>query len=168
MATAPSAGRALGVLGLVLLSGVALAGCGGSGGHELPPEWRGRDLAEPGWANGTLKVGWALGLEYVWPAGREVEWDWFVNGSGFLHFKVVRVENGQAETLRGTSTNESADGLTVVRSGAHQMLWRNEGFTDVRFWYQVPEGHGTPRLYSPTQGPDCTVLLAASTARDAC
>jgi hypothetical protein len=155
-----TAWRAWLALGLLLLAGVALAGCGDGGGRPLPADWRGRDLTEPGWANGTLKPGWGLGLEYVWPAGAEIEWDWFVNGSGVLHYQVVRVEQGQAQPLLSRFGNESTAGLTVPRAGAHQILWRNEGYLDVRFWYKVPEGHGTPRLYSPTQGPDCTVVLA--------
>ncbi|HUR24498.1 MAG TPA: hypothetical protein VM327_00595 [Candidatus Thermoplasmatota archaeon] len=146
---------------LGLLASVALAGCGGAGRGEraLPPEWRGRDLTEPGWANGTLKAGWGIGLEYVWSAGTEVQWDWFVNGSGTLHYQVARMQDGRAQTLLSRFGNDSVDGLTIPAAGAHQVLWRNEGFLDVRFWYRVPEGHGAPRLYSPTQGPDCTFLL---------
>lgn len=151
-----------GLLCVALLAGVMLAGCGGGdgGGRELPPEWRGRDVAEPGWAEGALKPGWGLGLEYVWSAGTEVEWDWFVNGSGILHYQVVRIEDGRAQTLLSRFGNESVDGLTVPRAGAHQILWRNEGFLDLRYWYKVPEGHGAPRSYPPSEGPDCTVLLA--------
>lgn len=165
MSRGPSAWRAASLLCLLMLSGVALAGCGDPG-RELPPEWRGRDLTEPGWADATLKPGWGLGLEYVWPVGTEVEWDWFVvNGTSRLHYQVVRVENGQAQPLWSRIANESASRLTVPRPGAHQILWRNEGFLDVRFWYKVPEGHGAPRLYSPTEGPDCAAFFLPAGGR---
>jgi hypothetical protein len=166
-AAAASAWRAAPLLAQALLS-VALAGCGaGDGDRSLPPEWRGRDLEEPGWANGTLKPGWGLGLEYVWSAGTPVKWDWFADvgdGRGILHFQVVRIEGGEAQPLVSSFANESADGLTVPRAGAHQILWRNESPLDVRFWYKVPEGHGAPRAYSPAEGPDCILLLAAAGA----
>jgi hypothetical protein len=167
VAPAPAAWRPASLLGLLLAAGVALAGCGDGGGRELPPEWRGRDLDEPGWTEGTLKPGWGLGLEYVWSAGAPVEWDWLVNGSGVLHYQVVRIEDGEARPLVSMFANESADGLTVPRGGAHQVLWRNEAFAETRFWYRVPEGHGAPRPYSPSEGPDCVVLLAAGGAAPA-
>jgi hypothetical protein len=167
VARGPAASRKACALAAWLLPCLALAGCGDAG-RELPPEWRGRDLEEPGWANGTLQPGWALGLEYVWPAGAEVRWDWFVEGPGVLHFQVLRVEGGEAQPIRGTFDDESASTLTVIRSGAHQILWRNEGSLDVRFWHQVPEGHGGPRLHSPTEGPDCTFRLGGAPGAALC
>ncbi|MHB1260720.1 MAG: hypothetical protein ACYC2H_03290 [Thermoplasmatota archaeon] len=138
----------------LLFAGLVLAGCSGSDGRELPAEWRGRDLTEPGWASTTIQPGWGLAVEYVWSSGTAVEWDWFVNGSAVLHFKVVRMQDGQARTLLSLFGNESAAGLTVPQAGAHQLLWRNEGSREVPFSYKVPEG-GLLRSYSPTEGPDC-------------
>jgi hypothetical protein len=152
--------RAAPLLCGLLLVALALAGCGGNGGRQLPPEWRGRDVAEPGWASARLQPGWGLGLEYAWSSGKEVQWDWVVNGSAPLHYRVVRVENGRAQTIQSMFANESAAGFTVIQSGQHQLLWRNEGFLDSFFWYKVPEG-GLVRSYSPTEGPDCTFLLGA-------
>lgn len=133
-----------------------MAGCGEAGGRELPPEWRGRDLTEPGWTEWQLRPGWGLGVEYVWSSGTEVQWDWLVNGSAVLHFKVVRVQDGQTQTLVQRFGNESAASLTVPQAGVYQFLWRNEiGMLDVPFWYHIPEG-GLPRSYPPSEGPDCT------------
>lgn len=146
----------------LLLAGLALAGCSGEG-RQLPPEWRGRDLSEPGWASATVQPGWGIAMEYVWSSGTAVEWDWFVNTSAVpavLHFKVVRIENGQARALLSQFGNESAAGLTVPQAGAHQILWRNEGGRDVPFSYKVPEG-GLLRSYSPTEGLDCARRAAA-------
>jgi hypothetical protein len=154
----------LAVLATLLVAGLALAGCSDDGGRELPPEWRGRDLAEPGWANGTIRPGWALGVEYVWSSGTAVEWDWLLDGPGVLHFKVVRMQDGKAQPMVSHFANESAAGLTVPQAGAYHILWRNEGFPEQTLWYKVPEGHSGPRLYTASDGPDCTVLLAAGYA----
>jgi hypothetical protein len=156
------------VLAACVVSALASAGCSDSEGRDLPPEWRGRDLTEPGWAEGAVPRGWALGLEYVWSSGKEVRWDWFVNGSGILHFQVVRMQDGEAQPLVSRFGNESAAGLTVPQPGAHQILWRNEGPVEMRFWYHVPDGHGAPRLYSPTEGPDCAFLRTTTGAGTTC
>jgi hypothetical protein len=145
----------------LLLAALALAGCGEDAGRDLPPEWRGRDLSEPGWASAMLQPGWGLGLEYAWSSGHDVQWDWLVNGSTVLHYRVVRVENGKSQTIQSMFGNESVGGFTVIQSGQHQLLWRNEGFLAVPFWYKVPEG-GIVRSYSPTQGPDCTFRLSSA------
>jgi hypothetical protein len=145
-----------------LLLCMALGGCAGEPGRgrDLPPEWRGRDLAEPGWESVTLRGGWGSALEYVWSSGTDVRWDWLVNGSSVLHFKVVRIEDGQARTLLSQFSDESASGFTVPQAGQYQILWRNEGSLDISFWHRLPEG-GLPRSYSPAEGPDCTALLRA-------
>jgi hypothetical protein len=142
---------------LALLLGAALAGCSDAG-QPLPPEWKGRDLRQPGWANATLQAGWTLGVEYVWSSGQPVQWDWLTEGKPVLYFQVMRMENGQGQTLVGQHRDNSTGRITVPVGGQHEVLFRNEGFAEAKLWYKLPEG-GILRMYPPGQGPGCFFLL---------
>ena len=160
--------RAPVVLALALLLGLAVAGCsGGDGGQEpLPPEWLGRDLRKPGWANQTLEAGWTLGMEYTWAAGTRVTWDWVVLEPIFAHFQLVKMDApGGPRPLVANDAQEGVGERTVVESGVHQVDWMNEWDRPITIAYKVPAG-GTLHLYPPGQGPGC--LFATRSAGSAC
>lgn len=140
----------------LLLASVLAAGCS-QGSRSLPPAWKGRDLTQPGWANGTLRVGWTFTLEYVWSSGTTVQWDWLTNGTTILYFQVVRMENGQQVPLVGQHRDQSSGRLTVPQGGQYDMIFRNEDVADAAFWYKVPEGY-SPKLYPPGEGPGCSLV----------
>jgi hypothetical protein len=152
--------RRLAVLAL-LLGSVLAAGC--SGGESLPPEWKGRDLREPGWRNETVRAGWTLGFEYVWSSGRQVEWDWITEGRLMVYFQVQRMEGGQAQSLVAGHGDQGAQAITVPASGQYYILFRNEGAVDIPVWYNLPEG-AIRRLFPPGEAPDCFFLAAAPAA----
>jgi hypothetical protein len=139
----------------LLLASVLAAGCSAPG-EPLPPEWKGRDLREPGWANGTLQTGWTMGLEYSWPSGQSVQWDWLTTDGKVLYFQIVRMEDGQPQAMVGQHRDNSTGRITTPVSGAYQLVFRNEGFSDAALWYKVPEGYAQ-RLYPPGQGPSCFI-----------
>lgn len=143
----------LAVVALVVAS-VLTAGC--SQARTLPPAWKGRDLTQPGWNNGTLRVGYSFVLEYVWSSGKTVQWDWLTNGTTILYFQVVRMENGQQVPLVGQHRDQSSGRLTVPQGGQYDIIFRNEDNSDAAFWYKVPEG-SSPRLYAPGEGPGCSM-----------
>lgn len=155
---APAASR-LAVLAL-LLGSVLVAGCGEDADEPLPPEWKGRDLREPGWSNVTLPKGWTMGLEYVWSSGYPVQWDWLTEGDAYVYFQVLRVEEGQSRTLVAQHRDNSTGRITIPVGGAHQVLFRNEGFAQARLWHDMPEG-GIQRIYKPGEEPGCFLLAAA-------
>ena len=156
--TAGRSASRLGVLAL-LLGSVVAAGCADPG-ESLPPEWKGRDLREPGWANATVVRGWTMGLEYVWSSGQAVEWDWLTNGTTVVYFQVMRMDGDRPQTLVAQHRNNSTGSITVPQAGAHQVFFRNEGFWDAQVWYKLPEGAAL-RFYPPGQQPDCFYLALA-------
>jgi hypothetical protein len=139
----------------LLLASLLLAGCGQSA-RSLPPEWKGRDLSAPGWANSTLPVGYTLVLEYN---GRSVQWDYVVVDGTLLYFQVARVENGQPVTMVGQHNNESAGRIVTPQAGAYDLIWRNEGSAQAHLFVSVPEG-ALARMYPPGSGPGCFAMRA--------
>jgi hypothetical protein len=146
----------------LLLGSVLAAGCGGPG-QDLPPEWRGHDLRQPGWQNGTLAAGWTMGLEYVWSSGQRVSWDWFTGDRAILYFQVVHMQNGQPQPMVGQHRDNSTGSITVPQGGAYQVIFRNEGSANAALWFKVPEGY-SQRLYPPGAGPSCFFLAGRATA----
>lgn len=155
-------------LAALLLLGPLLAGCsdGGDGGRTpLPPEWRGRDLREPGWSNQTLEGGWTVAFEYHWPAGKRVAWDWVVVAPVFetqpvrtvyAHFQLVRMEGSTARPIVAEDGDQGAGERTIVQTGTHQLDWMNEWTEPVTIAVKVPEG-AQRILYPPGEGPGCLV-----------
>lgn len=162
-----------------LLLGPLLAGCSGGddGGRvPLPPEWRGRDLREPGWANETLQPGWTLAFEYQWSAGKRVAWDWVVVApvfetqpvrTAFAHFQLVRMDAGGARPLAAQDADQGDGERTIVQAGTHQLDWMNEWTQPVTVAVKVPEG--AMRIqYPPGQGPGCLTTSGGRAADAAC
>jgi hypothetical protein len=151
--------RSVAWLALALL----VAGCSDPPAKEpLPEEWRGRDLREPGWENETVPPGWTLAMEYDWPSGKRVEWDWIAIEPIFVHFQLVRFEaNGQARALVAHDAQQGEGQRTLAQGGRHQVDWMNEYSEPVTIWHHVPSG-GTRILYPPGQGPGCLFQTGAA------
>lgn len=157
--------RTLGFLAIALLAATALAGCGGPGGGQepLPPEWRGRDLREPGWVNETLQPGYTVAYEYEWSAGKRVDWDWVVVApiqqrdpvfTAYVHFQLVRMDGETPKPLAAYDAQEGQGERTIVQSGTHQMDVLNEWTQPVTVAVKFPAG-AERIVYPPGQGPSC-------------
>jgi hypothetical protein len=142
---------------LLLLLGLVLAAGCAAPSKPLPPAWKGRDITQPGWANGTLRTGFTFVLEYVWSSGTSVQWDWFTEGRVILYFQVVRMENGQQVPLVGQHRDNSTGRLTIPQAGQYDVIFRNEDVVDAALHYKLPEGAST-RIYPPGEGPGCTIV----------
>lgn len=155
-------------LAVGLLLGIALAGCSGGGGgssEPLPPEWRGRDLRKPGWANVTVQPGWTVGVEYTWSTGTKVAWDWLVFEPVYVHFQLVRMDaQGGPRPLVANDAQEGQGERTLTEGGVHQVDWMDEWNKPVTIAYKVPAG-GQVKTYPPGQGPGCLYSPGRS---DAC
>ena len=153
--------RTAGIL-LVVLP-VALAGCS-DGETHLPPEWRGRDLREPGWGNVTLEAEWTLVLEYPLSSGAKVEWDWFTEAEQRgLYFQVVLMEGNRPVKMVARHVSEEESSMVAPKAGVYQVIWMNDGFLPVNFHWKASEGF-SQRTYPPNEGPGCVLL----TWTDAC
>lgn len=136
-----------------------LAGCGEPAadvpGPPLPPEAPlGREAVPPYWS---------LSLDYVLPAGAELDWSW-TNGAGLpVPFRVVRSDANGTRVLYATTAAESSGSL-VTGGGAHSLVWTNEGFETLDLSFAVPEGYLAER-WPPGRG-GC--LAAASQRGDGC
>lgn len=150
------------VAALALVVACLLAGCNApSGGSEpLPEAWRGRDLREPGWFNETVPAGWTLVLEYEWSSGTRIHWDWVSLEQKFIHFQVVRMQDGKAArpALHWMDALDDQGQATVVQGGTHQYGWVNEYWQPIPLAIKVPPGY-TERLHPPGQGPGCVQTL---------
>lgn len=162
-------------LAAFLLLAPLLSGCSGGddgGRAPLPPEWRGRDLREPGWANETLPSGWTVALEYDWSAGKRVTWDFVVLApvfnrdpvrTAFVHFQLLRMDGGTPRPLVAQDADQGEGERTIVQSGVHQVDWMNEysGPEPVVLAYKVPDGARVIR-YPPGEGPGCLATTGRS------
>jgi hypothetical protein len=126
-----------------------LAGCGGAPGHS------GRDYTAPGWQVATVRPNWTLDLEYSFGGGQTVHWDWATDGGRIVNFQLVRIaDGGQVTPMVGMQRNESADSRTTPQAGRYDLLWDNQGNTDLVVHFDVPEG-AIVRQWPPGQGPGC-------------
>lgn len=127
-----------------------LAGC--SSAKPLPPEWKGRDLDEPGWNNLTIRANWTYSMEYYLPTGRTLTWDWVAMTDGYLYFQLAR--NGQTAPLRSGHGNEGKGSFTTTSTGVYILSWGLDGLPDTVLWHNLPEG-GAPQHWPPGEGPAC-------------
>ena len=128
-----------------------LPGCAGPG-QDLPAEWRGRNLDEPGWESVTIPANWSYGVEYYLPAGRTLAWDWVAFTNGSLYFQLAL--NGQSAPLRSGHGNEGKGTYTTRLTGVYVLSWGLDGLPDTRLFHKLPEG-GLPQQWPPGEGPDC-------------
>jgi hypothetical protein len=147
---------------LALTIALALAGCADPG-QPLPPEWKGRDLREPGWTNTTLQPEWTLVLEYPLSSGSKIDWDWFAHNERMLYFQVVYMQGQQPYKMVARHLNEDRSEFSAPQGGVYQVIWMNDAVFDATFTWKAQEGY-SQRLYPPNEGPGC-LLMAAS---DAC
>lgn len=140
---------------LVVLLSAVLAGCS-DGPEPLPPEWKGRDLRQPGWTNTTLEPEWTLVLEYPLPSGAELDWNWFTADERPLYFQLVRMENNQPVKMFGRHSAEEDASITTPKPGAYQLIWMTDAFFPQSFTWTAREGF-SQTLYPPNEGPGCQV-----------
>ncbi|MFA5945054.1 MAG: hypothetical protein WC876_11390 [Candidatus Thermoplasmatota archaeon] len=142
---------------LALVLSTAMAGCGAPEA-PLPPEWRGRDLEQPGWTTSTLEPEWTLVLEYPLSSGSQLDWNWFTQvEQRQLYFQVVRIEDGEPVKIVARHASEEASQLTAPKAGVYQVFWMNDAFFATNFTWQAREGY-SQRLYPPNEGPGCLMM----------
>lgn len=147
----------------LLIMASALAGCSGESGPQLPAEWRGRDLRQPGWTNTTLQPEWTLVLEYPMSSGAELEWDFFTLDGKYVYFQLLKQEGGRTPTkLAGRHSVEEKDSILAPSSGVYQIVWMNDAPFEQSFTWRTSEGY-SQRMYPPNEGPGCMFGLRSAT-----
>lgn len=137
-----------------------LAGCT-EASEPLPPEWKGRDLRQPGWTNSTLPPEWSLVLEYPLSGGTKLDWNWFSHNEKILYFQVLQSQGQQqAKKMVARHFAEDDSSVTTPQGGVYQIVWMNDSIFDVTLTWKAREG-ALQKMYPPNEGPGC-VLLAAS------
>ena len=147
----------------IVLLCVAVAGCSGETGPDLPPEWQGRDLRQPGWTNTTLQPEWTLVLEYPMSSGADIKWDFFTLDGKYVYFQLLKQETGRAPTkMIGRHSTEEKDKLTTPAAGVYQIVWMNDSPFEQSFTWRTSEGY-SQRTYPPNEGPGCMFGLRSAT-----
>jgi hypothetical protein len=137
----------------VAVASLLVAGCTSSG-PALPPEWKGRDLNEPGWQNTTIRPGWSFSLEYNWPAQREVAWDWVVPNGTNLTFTLSRMSGSFAFPIHSSYGSDGQGTYTTRVDGVYFLVWDGDRQPETKLHFKAPEGARRAE-WPPGTGPGC-------------
>lgn len=103
---------------------------------------------------------WTFALDYVLPAGAELDWSW-ANGAGLpVPYRVMHVDANGSRVVYATTAVDSEDSIVVEQDGAYSLMWTNEGFETVELEFAVPEGYVVER-WPPGKNGGCRAVALA-------